>query len=347
MNARQRIRTIIAREQPDRPGFWLGEPHEDTWTIYLKAFDAADGETLRRRLGDDLRWISPQWNAYRHPQGKPMFDVQRAGKPDSAGGVLADCSDPHQVEAFDWPDPDYLDFTETLAALDAAGEVYRASGFWCPFFHQAADLFGMQHYFMKMYTHPQVVHSVTQRLIDFYLEANRRFFAAAGERIDALFFGNDFGTQADLFISPRLFDEFVAPYFQALVAQAHAHGLQVILHSCGAISRVIPRLIEMGVDALHPLQAKARGMDAETLGRLHRGRIAFIGAIDTQDLLVNASPDAVRAEVQRVGRLLGSHWVVSPSHEALLPDVPPHNVLAMAEAAAELSFNLTSPPESI
>ena len=338
MSSRQRVRAIIARQEPDRCGFWLGEPHPDTLPLYLRAFSVPDGEALRRLLQDDLRWISPQWDAYHHPQGKLMFDLQREGRADSSDGLLAHCIDPAQVDDFDWPDPAYLDFSEILAALHTAGDVYRASGFWCPFFHQAADLFGMQNYFTKMFTHPQVVHAVTRRLVQFYLEANRRFYTAAGNLMDGFFFGNDFGTQLDLFISPRLFDEFVAPYFKELVYQAHAFGYQVILHSCGAIGRVIPRLIEMGVDALHPLQARAQGMDAETLSKLYRGKIAFIGGIDTQDLLVNASPEEVKADVRRVKRLLGPHLVVSPSHESLLPNVPPENVCAMAEAAVEPDY---------
>ncbi|NQT20513.1 MAG: hypothetical protein HQ592_12460, partial [Planctomycetes bacterium] len=62
---------------------------------------------------------------------------------------------------------------------------------------------------------------------------------------------------------------------------------------------------------------------------------AFLGGIDTQDLLVNGTPDAVRADVRRVKDLLGPCLVVSPSHEALLPNVPPENVLAMAEEASK------------
>jgi len=74
-------------------------------------------------------------------------------------------------------------------------------------------------------------------------------------------------------------------------------------------------------------------MDAETLARDYKGRIAFLGGIDTQDLLVNGTPDDIRADVRRVKALLGPSLIVSPSHEALLPNVPPENVLAMAEEA--------------
>ena len=58
-----------------------------------------------------------------------------------------------------------------------------------------------------------------------------------------------------------------------------------------------------------------------------------MGGMDTQELLVNATPAEVKTEVKRIKNLLGPSLIISPSHEALLPDVPPENVQAMAEAA--------------
>jgi uroporphyrinogen decarboxylase len=153
--------------------------------------------------------------------------------------------------------------------------------------------------------------------------------------VDAYFFGNDFGTQLDLICGPRQFDEFIMPWFERFTEQGHRHGYQVILHSCGAIHRVIERLIDAGVDCLHPLQARARSMDAETLARDFKGRIAFMGGVDTQGLLVHGTPEDIRTEVRRLRAVLGPSLIVSPSHEAILPDVPPTNVAAMAEAARE------------
>jgi uroporphyrinogen decarboxylase len=98
---------------------------------------------------------------------------------------------------------------------------------------------------------------------------------------------------------------------------------------------VIERLIESGVDCLHPLQALAKNMDAESLAERFGGRITFLGGIDTQELMTNGTPEQVRAEVHRVRRLLEPCLIVSPSHEALLANVPPENVEAMAKAVVE------------
>jgi uroporphyrinogen decarboxylase len=338
MTPRQRIRTLVSGRAADRCGFWMGNPHAETWPIYHRYFGTAGEEQLRAKLGDDLRWICPQFfaSAYRHPAGKGMFDMGIARKKSHGqAGPLADCREAAELEALEWPNPDHLDFGEALAALRGAGDVYRASGFWTCFYHNVMDLFGIESYLVNMYERPELVHAVTDRVCGFYYEANQRFYAEAGELVDGFFFGNDFGTQLDLICGPEQFDEFILPWFRKFTDQAHRGGYQVILHSCGAIHKVIDRLIAARVDCLHPIQALAANMDALTLARDFKGRIAFMGGIDTQDLLIKASPAEVKAEVRRVRDLLGPCLIVSPSHEALLPNVPPENVAAMAEAARE------------
>ncbi len=334
MNSRERLIRLIGGEPADRCGLWLGNPHGDTWPLLHEYFGTSTPEELRRQLHDDFRWIAP-WSAYNHPGGQDMFDLQPEGEGLSAGGGLSACEDVAEVEEFNWPDPQYFDFSDTIDQLRNAGPYYRASGFWSQFFHLVADIFGMEQYFIKMHTHPDVVHAVTQHVVDAFIEGNTRLFEQAGDLIDGFFFGNDFGTQLDLLVSPDAFEEFVFPYFRQLTEHAQQYDLQVILHSCGAIHKVIPNLIDLGVDALHPLQAKANNMDAETLAADFKGKVSFIGGIDTQQLLVNADPEEVKDDVRRVKELLGPNLVVSPSHEAVLPNIPPENIEAMAEAALE------------
>ena len=329
MKRRERMRRIVGGEGADRCGFWLGKPHADAWPLYHAYFNTSTEEEVRQLLGDDFRWIRP--GAYRHPEGRGMFEIP--GKTaHGTPGPLAHCREVDEIEAYPWPNPDYLDFSETLEALRNLGDYYRPSGYWTQFFHHVMDLFGMETYLVNMYENPELVHAVTDRVCGFYYEANQRFFEAAGDLVDAFFFGNDFGTQRDLIVGPAQFDAFVLPWFCRFTDLAHAHGLQVMLHSCGSIYKVIERLIDAGVECLHPLQARAHNMDAETLARQFKGRIAFMGGIDTQGLLVHGTPAQVREEVGRVKELLGPCLVVSPSHESLLPNVPPENVEAMAAA---------------
>ncbi len=331
MDSRTLIRELIAGRPTPRCGFWMGNPDPKTWPLLREYFGVATDDEVRRLLGDDLVWVMAD-GGYHGPDGRPAFPNPRKREGLAAPGVFSDCESVAEVAAYPWPELKDLDFTEQLAAVRRTGDCYRASGMWCPFFHLLGDLFGMEEYFVKMYTQPEVVKAVTRRVVDFYLAGTEKFFREAGDEVDGFFFGNDFGTQQDIMISPECFQEFVFPYFKEFTDLGHAFGKQVLLHSCGAIVKVIPDLIRLGVDALHPLQARAAHMEAENL-RQFQGKLTYFGNIDTQDLLVNGTPEEVKADVRRVKALLGPRLIVSPSHEALLPNVPPANVQAMAEEA--------------
>lgn len=336
MNHRTRIQKIIAGEPADRCGFWLGKPHQDSMPGLLRYFGCDSEEMLRTHLNDDVRWICPQFyqDAYNDPSGKALFD-SGLDRQKHAAPPLANCQELAAVNDFPWPEPKYLDFTSCIADLEKAGDVYRLSGFWTCFYHNMMDLMGMEEYLVKMYTHPHIVEAITDRVCQFYYQANELFFKKADGLVDGFFYGNDFGTQLSLICSRDHFLRFIMPWFKQFTQQGHNHNLQVVLHSCGSVFEVIEDMIEAGVQCLHPLQALAANMDAETLAENFKGRIAFLGGIDTQDLLTNGTPDSVRREVRRVKGLLGPNLIISPSHEAILPDVPPENIEALALAAIE------------
>lgn len=331
MNSRERILSILSKNGADGAGFWTGNPHDDAAEIYLEKLGLGSREELYTFLNDDCRWL-PATDSYRHPEGRSVFEFTPFH---SEEGVFANCESIAEVDAYEWPDPEYLDFTTLVEKIRLHQDKAVFTGFWTSFFHLAAQSFGMENYFVKMYTHPEVVEAVIGRILDFYLEANRRCFEAVGDLADTFFFGNDFGTQLSTLISPQLFEKFVLPGMKANIALAKKYGKKVILHSCGAIREVIPMLIDAGIDGLHPLQALAAGMDAETLSREFAGKIAFIGGVDTQHLLVHGTPQDIKDEVKRLKDLFGGNFIISPSHEAILPNVPLENIIAMSQAARE------------
>ena len=106
-----------------------------------------------------------------------MFALGLRKVPRGLAGALAACEDVDEVEEFDWPRPDFLDFAETLEELRKAGDVYRASVFWNPFHHSIKVRFGVGADFIKMYAHPDVAHVVTDRVCDFYTRQASAFSA--------------------------------------------------------------------------------------------------------------------------------------------------------------------------
>lgn len=338
MTAREKGNAIFKRTHTGEAGFWTGHPNPKTWDIYLNETGMADREAFFNLIDDECRWIRPGEDNYVRTEGAPpWFDaylnVTREKGSLSEAGCFAEATSVAEIDAYPWPDPACLQFDDIIKRIDAYPDTFVFTGFWSPFFHVMCDFFGMENLFMKMYTDADVVEHAFTRCVDFYVEANDRYFSALGARADVFFFGNDLGSQLDLLISPDMFNRFVLPGIKRLTAVAKKHGKLVMQHSCGSIAKVIPSLIDAGVDALHPLQAKAAGMDAETLGREYKNDVAFVGGIDTQDLLVNASAKEIEDEVYRVRECLGDNVIISPSHEAVLPNVPFTNIEAMARAS--------------
>ncbi len=333
MTSREKVMRVFNRES-DEAVMWTGNPKSETIEIYAKEWNVSNtSEDIYSYLNDDCRWFQAD-KAYKHPNGDPIFNPSWGTIREtlSAQGCFANVETTQELDNYPWPNLKYFDFTEIYAKIDEHQDKMIFTGLWSPFFHRVADFFGMENYFIKMYENPEIVHEVTKRIVDFYVEANDMFFAGLGDRADVMFFGNDFGTQIDLFVSPENFREFIMPYFVKLIEVGKKYNKKIMLHSCGSIYRIIPDLIEAGVDIIHPIQAKAKGMSAEDLAK-YKNVLSFVGGIDTQDLLVNATPDEICDEVNRVKKLLGPGIVISPSHEAILPNVPAENIIALANTA--------------
>lgn len=333
--SREKVLEVFEHRSAGDGVLWTGNPDREVIHDGAVRWGIEDNaEAFFRHMDDDCRWISAD-GGYRHPEGRPMFDTaynSKARDTLSAAGCFADTEDLAEVDAYPWPDVKYCDFTNIYEQIDRFQDKMVFTGMWSCFFHLVADYFGMENYFIKMYEAPEIVEAVTERVVDFYVQANEKFFAGLGGRADVMFFGNDFGTQLDLFISPEMFRKFVLPGFKKIIAVGKKYNKKILLHSCGSIYRIIPDLIDAGVDAIHPIQAKAVGMSADDL-KQYKNDLAFVGGIDAQSFFVNSTPDEIAREVDRVRSILGPSIVISPSHERILPNVPAENVLAMARAA--------------
>jgi uroporphyrinogen decarboxylase len=151
-------------------------------------------------------------------------------------------------------------------------------------------------------------------------------------RFDGIAVSDDYGTQAGMIIAPEDWRRLVKPLLGEIYALARSNGRTVFHHSCGDILPIIPDLIGMGLDILHPIQPEA--MDLLALKREFGRDLTFCGGLGTQRLLPRASPEEVRREVRRLKNELGRSggYILEPGI-TLQADVPLPNLLAMIEEA--------------
>lgn len=333
MDSREKVMRILDRKNTDKQAMWTGNPNDLTVPIYADEWGIENTrEAIFDYLKDDCRWfMTDACYAPDIPMWDFSFGIDKR-KNLSSEGCFAGFENYDEIpKDYPWPTVNNLNFDVIYNEIDKHQDKMVFTGMWCPFFHVLCDYLGMENYFCMMYENPKFVEALTERVVDFYVEANDKFLNSLGERADVIFFGNDFGTQRDLFISPENWRRFILPSYIRIIAVGKKYGKKIMTHSCGAVQKIIPDMIDAGIDALHPLQAQAEGMCAENLAQ-YKMDLTFVGGIDAQSFFVNATPQEIRDEVKRVQGILGPNLIVSPSHEEILPNVPAANILAMSEA---------------
>jgi uroporphyrinogen decarboxylase len=192
---------------------------------------------------------------------------------------------------------------------------------------------GLDTILMDLLVNPDFVHALLERLLEINMIATGRFLDAAGGYIQVFKASDDLATQQGLMMSPESYRTFLKPvhkkYFDLVKSKTKA---KIFFHSCGNIAEILDDLIEVGVDIINPVQVSALPDTAE-LKKRFGDRVVFWGAIDTQRVLPYGSPGDVAEEVKkRIDDLArGGGYVVAAVH-SIQADVPPQNIVAMAEA---------------
>jgi uroporphyrinogen decarboxylase len=160
---------------------------------------------------------------------------------------------------------------------------------------------------------------------------NAEALAAAG--VDVLALDDDIGMPGTMFISPALWRRFFKPRMAQIIGAARVikPDLRVLYHSDGHIGPIVGDLIEIGVNALNPLQPEH--MDALQIRQIYGPRLALWGTVGYQTTFTYGTPQEIRLEVkQRVAALGRAGLVLCPAYDVDTPDIPWENVEAFLEA---------------
>ncbi|MBN2167484.1 MAG: hypothetical protein JW717_14505 [Marinilabiliaceae bacterium] len=341
MNHKDRFYATINHQVVDRPASWLGLPVPSAEPALLKHFGVNSIENLKLAIDDDIHPIEVPYNFPPSNHIACAFNFAKQTHLDTpdertltAPGFFEDYNEVTDIDKFDWPDPTkHLDREESNRRAKATSKNHIRMGImWSAHFQDACAAFGMEHALMVMLTNPDMFQVVIDRITNFYLKANEIFYESTKGQLDAVLIGNDFGSQTGLMVDPDMIRTMVFPGTKKLIDQAKSYGLSVMHHSCGSIFPIINDLHEIGADIIHPIQALADEMDAPNLKKNFANKIAFCGGVDAQYLLVNGKPNQIINKVHELKELFPTGLIISPSHEAILPDIAPANIEALFKA---------------
>lgn len=342
MTSRERVLLAISHKRTDRAPADYGA-HQGVTDRLMKRLGISAFEDFLRALDVDMRRIGANYyvpNTEPDAQGyrRTMWGAKTRDKDPGDGQPnfippFTEDSTVDDIHAHPWPDAAGLDFSQVRGECETYHPQYATFGApWSPFFHEVGWLIGQENLYMWMATKPDVVHAIIDHMVDYEVEATRRFLEAADGLLDITYFGNDFGTQRGLFISPKMWCQFYREPLKRFYDISHDHGCRVMQHSCGSIRDIIPLLIADGVDVIDPIQVAATGMDMPGLVRDFGSSLSFHGGVDTQRTLPFGTVADVRAEVRSYLDLARENggYILCGSQE-LMEDIPTDNILAMYE----------------
>lgn len=374
MNPRERVLTALSLREPDRIPIDLGQAGGDGITIHAyknllqhlglperpirvqakRSQSALVDEDVLKRFRVDFRRLDlggpDEWKdkpygddgyvdefglVRRRPSEGYYYDIVQS--------PMDDIETEKGLETFPWPSPDdpgrFRGLKERAKRLYGETEYAIVLQVNCAFFLRAAELRGWENFFVDLALEPEFASALMNRYLDYRLRIAERALEEVEDNFDIVLIStDDFGMNDRTIVSPEMYREVLKPIQKRMFDFFRsATTAKRFLHTDGAIYPLIEDFIEVGAEALNPIQVSAAGMgDTAKLKAEFGDRLTFWGGIDTHHVLPSGSTDEVRAEVRRRIKDLapGGGYVLSSVHH-IQPEVPPENVVAMFDEAYE------------
>lgn len=370
MTPRQRVLTALSHEEPDTVPLALGGgPYGIVDDLYLQLVDHfrlgspvppfRDGhnisymdDRLLEKLGTDLRYcwpgLMPNSPVNPGPDENTFYDsygqIWKRAFPYfySGDGILKDATSIDDIERLvHWPDPSNVHWMVGVA--ERARELRENTDYFVVMrmvashgpFQTACDLRGTENFLKDLVRNrdfAQILLNKVTSVIEGLLE---QAMLAGGTFFDMVELpGDDYAGNTNLMISPVMFRKFIKPCLVRLVkvVKEHNPNVKIMLHSDGAITGLIPDVINLDVDVIHPLEPLP-ATDLTAVKEEFGKQVTFLGGIDISHALPGGREDVIAEVKRRIAQLApGGGYILAPSNH-LQADVPPENVVTLFETA--------------
>jgi uroporphyrinogen decarboxylase len=346
MNSRERVLRVINHQEADRVPMFMDCTTEDVLGALIKEVKCKNEEEMLEKLNIDCRWcvcyqdFNPV-NVYKDGRYIDMWGVEKT----NFGGMpirhpLEHIETVEELEKYKyWPNPDQIDYDVLINRMEQFPGYCVFGGMWSPFLEQATLMMGLEKVMTMMYEKPEIVDYILDKTSNFYLECNKRIFEKAGNKMQIFFMGDDYGTQTSLLYSPEMWRRHIKPRLKKIYDLAKEHGYKVMQHSCGSIAGILPDMIEIGLDGIHPIQVTAAGMEPQRLKAEFGDKVYFAGSIDAMRTLIGGTRDDIDEQIKDRIEVLGKDggFILGPS-QGFLPEIPVENIVFMYETAYKRGF---------
>ncbi len=370
MTSRERVQLILDHKKPDRVAVDLGSTASGFTNPTMKRvkeyFGINGGDIVFRpdesaavyndkvleAIGSDFRhvFLMPPMSAEAGFGGKDTavteWGIQKTmitGLSQNSSNPLEDADSIEDLKAYPWPDP-YAPGRDR-GIKERIEDLYHNTDYALAaravshgFFELAWELRGMENFLVDMMTEKEFAGYLLDQILDIQMAMYDVLLKDAGKYVQMVETADDYGTQKGPMMSPELFREMILPRRRKLndFIRSKAPNAKIFHHTCGSVYKLIPDLIEAGIDVLNPIQHSAAEMDTYRLQEEFGDRLIFHGAIDEQTALIYGQ-DVLRREMEERIRSLGKDggYIMAPTSN-FQDDMPLENIVNFASMAKEI-----------
>lgn len=305
MNSREILYANLEHKSPERPGLCFDNGRRSDMVIA----GVGDPEGYRQK-----RWQEGNREYYDDKWGNVWVRMKHGPvKGEIFKPVMEDWSMLKEFSAPRYDREATADRLKAGFAADESGIKFKVAEIGGWIFDNARYLRRLDVYLLDMALYPEelyILHDMVARMYE------QLILSAAQAGADAVFIGEDMGTQTGLLFSPAMFRDYFKPLYTRLMGIAHENGMKVLQHSCGQNREILDDLIDCGVSAFQFDQPAL--YDMEELARLFRTqKVALWSPVDIQKVLPSGDRDYIRSETFRMCRIFEGCLIVKN-----YPDLP-------------------------
>jgi uroporphyrinogen decarboxylase len=332
----------LCRELYDHFGAELGIPVNYTENIYEDVTYRISANELRIAMGSDVvitgASVSDDFKIEKDENGHWLNEYQMRMRQgdiyvEVMGYPLANAETKEDIDNYSFPDVDAPGrYRDAIALVNKYHDEYLIFGdIEVTVFSLAQQLVGMEKLLVDMMMETEYVIPLFKACAEFQTKIGLRLIEAG---VDALWFGDDFGTQNSLIMAPETFRDQLKPFYTKMIDDFKAAKPDIIpiLHCDGAVAELLDDIHEIGFEVFNPVQPGVPGHLPQDMKDGFGDKFVFWGAIDQQDLMPKGTDEELEKDIIEKINILGKDggYMISPAH-IIQNDVSPERVLKFIE----------------
>jgi uroporphyrinogen decarboxylase len=234
--------------------------------------------------------------------------------------------DDNSINNYKWPNAYDSDISEDIETIEANKDKLKyARAGWITLFEQMINLRGFENTMEDIYNESSLFMDILDKISDFNMNMIDRL---ADLDVDCISFADDWGTQLNMMVSPKLWEKYFLPKYQDMFAKVRSAGKHVFFHSDGYTMPILSKLVDAGVNifwvdmTVNPI---------ENLVKELGGKVCFQGLTDVQFIMHQASPEKIKEYAKRLMYLFGRYNGGFIACSEIDPDQPWDNIKAIIE----------------